>query len=367
MGLVKSIAVFLGTVIGVGIFSLPFVSMKAGFFIASAYLFLMAFVLYKTHCLYAEIAFSESGYHRLPGYAEKYLGLNWKIASFIITAISFVCALIAYLIIGGQFLFNIFSPYIGGNALSYLFVFLILGAFVIFREIRMISKMEMVMLFAIILILAIIFFITLPSINAGNFLGFDFSNFFLPYGAIVFSLWGASIIPELKEMAYKKDKKTAKLIVKKTILLGISIASAIYFIFIFSVLGFSGKNTSSEAISGLKPLGLGVIWISSIFGFLCCFTSYITIGLTLKKSLRYDFKVPWLLSWIITVFLPVVIYFMGATEFINIIGFVGTITIGLEALIIILIHKKLSKSRFSYILASVFILGILLELNYFLR
>jgi amino acid permease len=371
MDLVKSIAVFLGTVIGVGIFSLPFVAMKAGFFIAVIYLLIMAFVSYKIHDFYAGVVLSTSGKHRLPGYAEKYLGANWKVFSFIVTAVSFVCALLAYLIVGGQFLFNALSSYLGGSYIIYFFIFFALGAFLIFREIKMISKMELVLLLIIISILILVFITASPYINNLNFLNFDADYLFFPYGAIIFSLWGASIIPELKEMALKRNKQE---VLKKTIFWGIVISTLAYLIFIYSVLGVSGGNTSDEAISGLKGfLGVGIVQIGSILGFLCCFTSYITIGLTLKKSMQYDFKVSGFISWLATVFVPVFLYFLGAREFIKIIGFAGTITIGLEALLIILIYMACLKAKISmsgkivsYFLAAIFIFGILLEVLYFL-
>jgi len=374
MDLVKSIAVFLGTVIGVGIFSLPFVAMKAGFFVAVIYLLIMALVSYKIHDFYAEIALSTEGKHRLPGYAEKYLGRNWKIFSFIVIAVSFVCALLAYLIVGGQFLFNALSPYLGGSSIIYFFIFFISGAFLIFREIKAISKMELALLVIILLILILILIAALPHINNLNLLTFDNNYLFFPYGAIVFSLWGASIIPELKEMALRRNKQKARNILKKTIFWGIIISSLAYLIFIFSVLGVSGNITSDEAISGLKGfLGLGIVQIGFILGFLCCFTSYITIGLTLKKSLQYDFNVSGFFSWTVTAFAPLFFYFLGAREFIKIIGFAGTVTIGLEALLIILIYRVLLKAKISmsgkiisYILAAMFGLGILLEIFYFL-
>jgi amino acid permease len=187
---------------------------------------------------------------------------------------------------------------------------------------------------------------------------------------MIFSLWGASIIPELKEMASKNERRKT---LKRTILFGIIIAVLTYIIFIVSVLGVSGKNTSTDAISGLFSMGSGIVQISAIFGFLCCFTSFITIGLTLKKSLEYDFKIPSFYSWIITISAPFVLYFLGAKDFIKIIGFAGGVAIGFEALLIILIYRacfgkkiSLSSKIFSYILIVVFGLGILLEVGYFL-
>jgi len=344
--------------------------MKAGFFVSVFYLLAMAVVSYMMLVFYSEIVLSTDGKHRLPGYAQKYLGNNWKNISFFIIFVSFVCALLAYLIIGGQFLFVAFSSIFGGSYLLYFFLFFILGSFVIFREIKMVSKTEIVMLVIMALILFWIFISALPKINISNFSGFNANFLFFPYGAMIFSLWGASIIPELKEMISKGERRKT---LKKTILFGIIIAVLVYFVFIVSILGVSGKNTSADAVSGLFSLGSGIVRISAIFGFLCCFTSFITIGLTLKKSLQYDLRIPGFISWIITIFVPLTIYFLGAKDFIGVIGFAGSIAVGFEALLIILIYracfrKKLSLEYkiFSCALSVVFILGILLEIRYFL-
>jgi tyrosine-specific transport protein len=99
----KALSVFLGTVIGVGIFGLPFVAQKAGFFVVLGYFLFMVLVAILTHLFFGEVALDTKKIYRLPGYVGEYLGQRWKKLSFFITATGLFGALLAYLIIGGQF------------------------------------------------------------------------------------------------------------------------------------------------------------------------------------------------------------------------------------------------------------------------
>jgi tyrosine-specific transport protein len=104
----KAISILLGTIIGVGIFGLPFVAMKAGFLVMVTYLFIISGVIFLIHFLYGEIVLATEEKYRLPGYVEKYLGFKWKNFSFMVIAIGLWGALLAYLIIGGEFLSSFF-------------------------------------------------------------------------------------------------------------------------------------------------------------------------------------------------------------------------------------------------------------------
>jgi len=115
MTFLKALAVFLGTVIGVGIFGLPFVALKAGFFIVLFYFLLMALIAISINLIYGQVILGSEKINRLPGYVGEYLGEKCKKITFFIVAIGLMGALLAYLIIGGQFLSSFFNRYFGGN------------------------------------------------------------------------------------------------------------------------------------------------------------------------------------------------------------------------------------------------------------
>ncbi|MCK4355406.1 amino acid permease [Candidatus Parcubacteria bacterium] len=378
----KALAIFTGTIIGVGIFGLPYIASKASFFVVFLFFLLITVIVTIVHLLFAKVCLGTKNIHRLPGYVNEYFGKPWGKITVLITGLGITGASLAYLIVGGEFLKFLFSPYFGGSAVVYGLLFFCLGAYFIFRGIRSISIFELLLLLVLFVILLIFFARALPFITIENLQTsvLDWRFLAMPYGVILFSLWGLSVVPALKEiicrdfLSGKIDIKTNKKRVNKVIIYGILIAALAYLFFIFIILGVCGGDTSKDAMSGFsQTLGNSVISLGFIFGLIACFTSFITLGLVFKKTLWYDFGLPKNLSWFIVCFLPLFFYLLGFKEFIEIVGFTGALSIGLEGVIVILLYKAFLKKKFSrkmnpllYILPVFFILGIALEIFYFL-
>ncbi len=368
MSFLKALAVFLGTVIGVGIFGLPFVALKAGFFIVLFYFLLMALIAISINLIYGQVILSSDKINRLPGYVGEYLGEKWKKIAFLIIAVGLIGALLAYLIIGGQFLSSFLSPYFGGGQTLYTILFFILGAYLVFRGIKSISGVELFLLFLFFVILIIFFIKAFPFINVAHFKSLDLKFLTLPYGVILFSIWGSAVIPEIKEIT-KGSKKE----LRKVIITGIIITVIVYLFFIYIVLG-SSSIVSEDAISGLeKTLGSNIIKFGFIFGVITCFTSFLTLALTLKKVLWYDFGFDKNLAWFLTCFPPLILFLLGLREFIKVISFTGAIALGLEGIIIVFLYKEFLKRKFLqkmnpvlYFLVGIFVLGIIFEVRTFL-
>ncbi len=377
MAFLKAFSVFLGTVIGVGIFSLPFVAFKAGFLVVIGYFLFMVVVVISIHFLYGEIVLGTEKIHRLPGYVGEYLGQNWEKLAFLVITVGLTGTLLVYLIVGGQFLNFLFSPLFGGNPTIYTLLFFITGAYLVFRGIKSISGVELSLLIVFLVILAVFFAKSFSSININYLSTLNLKFLIFPYGIILFSLWGSDMVPEIKEMLAKSRTKNLKEIrtdLRKVLFWGIIFAAVIYLFFIFIVLGVSGSQTSKEAISGLaEVLGDNVIKLGFIFGIITCFTSFLTLALTLKKVFWYDLGLSKNFSWFLTCFLPLFLFFAGLREFIGIISFTGAITLGIGGMLIIFSYRSFLKKKFSrkmnptlYLLVGVFILGIIFEIIYFL-
>jgi len=368
----KALSVFLGTVIGVGMFGLPFVALKAGFLITALYFLFMCFIVILAHYLYGEVVLNTKEKHRLPGYAQKYLGEAWKKFAFVVMIIGLTGALLAYLVIGGQFLNALFSSYLGGSPVLYTFIFFAFGAYLVFRGIKSISEVELSLLIVLFIILTVFLIKAFPFINVEYFKEVNLKHLTFPYGVILFSLWGSTMVPEIKEMFALKTREVRKDL-KRVIFWGVLIAAAVYLSFIFIVLGVSGPNTSEEAMSGFsQAVGGNIIKLGFLFGVISCFTSFITVALALKKIFWYDFGFSKDLAWVLTCFLPLILFLLGLREFIGIISFTGAIALGFEGIIIIFLYKEFLKKKFSrkmnpglYLLFAVFILGIVFEVIYF--
>lgn len=365
MNFIKALAVLLGTIIGVGIFGLPYVALKAGFLAMVFYLVVMAILVALMHCIYGEICAGTKGIHRLPGYVEEYLGNGWRNFIFGVTVIGLVGSSIAYLIIGGEFLYYLFFPIFGGSVFIYSIIFFLPAAILVFKGIKTVANIELILSALLLFIIFILSYLAFPHIDAQNLISdINWSYFFLPYGVVLFSLSGSVIIPEIKEMAGNKSS------LRKVIISGIFISALIYLIFTLIVLGSSGTNTSKDAISGLaESLGPNVIKLGFAFGIITCFTSLLTLALTFKKTLWHDFGLNKNLSWVIACFLPFLLFSFGAKRFITVIGFTGAVSLGLESFVLIVLYREFLKRKkrkkinlLYYLLAGVFILGAIFEI-----
>ncbi|MBU1289941.1 hypothetical protein KKG85_01720, partial [Patescibacteria group bacterium] len=185
---------------------------------------------------------------------------------------------------------------------------------------------------------------------------------------------GSSLIPEVKEILKDNPKK-----LKSVIIWSVLVSAIVYLIFIFLILGITGQGTSNEAIAGLKAmLNNGVAEMALLFGILTVFTSFLTLGLTLKKILWYDLKLKKNLAWALACFVPLALFLLGFDDFIAIISLTGGVLLGVDVLLIILIYLK-AKTKgdlipvysvnlprfFAYFLILFFVAGAIYEIIYF--
>lgn len=365
----KALSVFAGTIIGVGIFGLPYAAAKAGFFVILFFFLVIAVVSIFNHLLYGEISLGTKGQHRLAGYAEIYLGRRWKGIAIFSLVFSIVGALLAYLIVGGGFLELFFSQFLGGSNLIYTLLFFSFGAYLIFRGIKSICQIELA-LFGVFFVILIIFFVkALPFINLNYLQVVDWRFFTFPYGIVLFSLWGLTTVPEIKEILEENRK-----LLRRVIISGIALAVTTYLFFVITIFGTSGFDTSKEAMSGFyQVLGDGIVNLGFIFGMITCFTSFIALGLVLKKMFWYDMGIPKNLSWFIACFLPLGLFLIGFKEFIDIIGLAGAVGVGLAGTVVVLAYKEFLKRTKSqkmhpllWSLPVLMLLGIAFEFYYFI-
>ncbi len=367
----QALALMVGHIIGVGIFSLPFIAAKVGIMAMLFYFLILSTVVILFELLYGEVVLRTKEKHRLPGYAEKYLGPWAKKLALVSNGLGSMTGILAYIIVGGGFLGSILIPILGGTELLYILIFFAIGAFLIYVGIKSIAQTELVLLVSFFIVLGLIFYKGLSVINLNNLMVFDIKYLFLPYGAVFFSLSGASMVPEVKELLIYKGKN-----LKRVIIIATLIAAFISLFFTFIILGITGSETTPEAINGLNNyLGNGVVILALLFGILATFTSFLTVGLTLKKMLWYDFKVNKNLSWFIVCFLPLALYLFGFNDFIKIISLSGGVLLATSAILMILIYFKAKKEGdvepgytmnlpkfFVYFLVLFFIIGAIYEL-----
>lgn len=333
-----------GTIIGAGIFALPFVFEKAGTLTGLFYLVIFGVVFTLIHLMYAEVILKTEGNHRFPGYARIYLGNFGFRSTILTTVIGMIITLTIYLILSVSFI-NLIKP-TNFNAVGFpnILFFWLLGSAAIFLEIRRLAFLESLITGGIIVIVLIIAgygLNFLDKINTASI--FNIQNIFLPYGAVLFALAGRTAIPTVINYFQKTNQPPSG--VKKPVILGTLAPALVYLLFVFGILGLSGV-VSEDAVSGL----IGhvpdlILTLIGIFGLISLWSSYIVIGLDVKNTLRYDLKFPKILAGLAVIFSPLILFLLGFQNFLAMIGLVGGIFIALEGIFIVLMWRKSRKTK----------------------
>ncbi len=363
--IIYSISIISGTIIGVGLFALPYLTLKVGPFVMFGYFLFLGGVAILIHSFFGELAIKTKDFIRLPGFCRHYLGVWGYRIALISGILGMFGACLAYLIIGGEFLMAIGNSFFNQNILFYTFIYFALGAFIIFFGIKIIDLIQLSGLILFFLSLIVIFIKGFPFLDLSHFSinEIDSSNLFLPYGIILFSLWGLSLIPEAEEMLGKE-----KHLLKKIIPISIIIPIIIYLFFVFIVLGIMGENTTESSLIGLQEfLGKEISFIILFFGVLTTFTSFVALGLTLKKIFWYDLKLNENISWFVTCFFPFGLFLLGVNDFIKILTLVGGTLLAVDGILVSIMYQKIvsfKKRLLTYPVIIIFVLGIFYELIY---
>lgn len=335
-----AVATLIGTIIGAGIFSVPFVTSKAGVFVFLLFLIVLVVVQYYLHKMYAEIVLSTKTEHRIPGYVEIYTGKKYKKITSIFCLVGGYGSMLAYIILGGIFLHGLFGGVFGGDIFLYSVLMFFVGSLVVLFGIKTIAPVEALMT---IFLLLVVIAITIKSFGFIKMENFVFSNWkytFLLYGPVFFSVGGQVAIPEVCRILKNQKEK-----IKSAIFWGTLIPAIVTAIFVVVVAGTTGVFTSPDTLTGLSSvLGNGIITFSLIFGFLSVATSFLTTSQAVKEIYWWDFKINKFFSWGLASIIPFFLFSFGVQNFTKVIGLTGAITGGIIGAILIYLSFRVQKN-----------------------
>ncbi|MDD5750634.1 MAG: aromatic amino acid transport family protein [Candidatus Pacebacteria bacterium] len=322
-----------GTIIGAGVFAIPYVFSQSGVIPCLIYFIILTPLIILLHLFFGEITLRTREEQRLVGYVGRYLGKKAKaLAAFSIIA-GTIGSLLVYIILSGDFLSIIFPHSLSSVQMSIL-VWGVLS-FLVFLGTSSIALVELMMGGLFILIIAIIFLFCLPLFETFNLTLFNANKIFLPFGVLMFSLIGWSVIGEAEDILTEKKK------LKTVITAVISFCAVFYFFFGLIISGVSGQATSSEAMKGLVPfLGYKVTVLGALFGFLAVSTSFLTLANYLRNTFAYDYRMGHKRSFALACFAPLILFLTGFRDFIAVISVLGTVIGLIEGVALIFTYKK---------------------------
>jgi len=339
----EGVALLCGTIIGSGYLILPFSFLKAGVLPNIFWLIFFTCCLIIVNLIYAEINLVTHNNHRLPGYADLYLGKIFKLLSRVIFILGILGGLIVYLILGSRFLILLASPIFKLSTNNATLIFWILSSIVVFLNFKFSSKVNLYLTIFTVFIFFIVSIFCLINADFNNFKIIPTESFFFPYGLILYSLIGWLVIPEI--IVLIQNNKEDQKIIKPIILVGTIIPMVVYFIFGLSVFLLSGANTSSDAFTSLiNFLPQPLFVLAALMAFLEILNSYFSFGISAISTLKNDFGFKKQTAQILFLILPIAIFFIGFIDFVKIIAVLGASFESLNILMILLIYNKLKKT-----------------------
>lgn len=350
MPFLEAVLTLAGMIIGAGMFAIPFAFARAGFWLGAGELIVLGAVVAAIHLLFGDIVMQSSGRHRLPGYARMYLGrpaatIAWGSALF-----GMIGSLLAYLIVGSVFLRMLSARAVPVSGdLFWAAAFAVLGIAIVLLPLRKEALINGILTAVLIVFIIVLSFFLLPRVSAANFDGPHLSEAFAPYGILLFALTGGAAVPEVIALLGGRRARA-----RRAIVIGSFIPVAIYFLFAYAVVGALGSGVSEEAIRGLYTIaGERIVWFGSLIGLLAIITSFVVLTSSLESLFEFDWGLGRRPARLVAIGAPIALYLAGFQNFIAIITAVGALGVGVDAILIVAIHrvmqKRLKMQRYSLI------------------
>lgn len=330
------VGTLIGLIIGAGVLGLPYVVAQSGYITGLIVITIMGLLALIMNLYMGEVTLRTKGTHQLPGYAEKYLGKYGKF--FMSLSLVVICygAITSYLIGEGQAIGAILNI----NPIYPMLIFFAIMTPIVFRGLKLIESLEIFFNILVVGVIILIAVLAFPSMSPSNLTGFEFSKLLIPYGVALFAFGGLAAIPDLKVELEKH-----KYLMKKSIIIGSIIPVVLYLIFVTAIVGVTGINTTELSTIGLgKVIGEHMILLGNLFAAFAMSTSFLLLALALLWMYHYDYKLKKWLAFALTLSIPLAIALSNFASFVQIIGITGVLAGGLEAVVVILMHRAAQKN-----------------------
>lgn len=337
---IKASFVLFGTIVGAGIFGLPYMVQRAGYLPGLFWMVLLAGAVTFTHLLYGEVVMATPGEHRLVGHVKIHLGPWAHRVETLASVIGLFGSNLAYLILGGLFISSIFRavgvPLAEVHGSTVLFLF---GLGAAWFGTKFLSGVDFWLTLIEFSAFALLSALALTGLDFGNLATAHLDEAFLPYGIVLYAYGGLTAISEVRAIVGGDPKG-----VRKSIVAGTLLAAGLTILFVTAVVGSLGPETTQEAVGGLNRKFDGSLpLVGAIAGFFSILTSYIVFSEYLKSQFNKDFRWPKPVAVAAATVVPLVLFLLGVRSFGAVIELIGALLIGLEGIFVALMYLKVRR------------------------
>jgi tyrosine-specific transport protein len=326
----------IGTVVGVGIFGLPYVFAQAGYVYGAVQLVLVAALALLTYFIFSDLLAINKGHVRFVAVVGNQLGPFGRAMAAVAFFGTLWGAMLAYMIVGGQFAATVFRPFLGGEVFNYQLAFWVIASACIVGGGLFVRRLQAILIPVFFIMIAALALYALPNLHVEYLATLDSSQMFAPFGALVFAFSGFSAVPECREALGRR-----KQLLHRSLALATLLVTGLYALFTLAIVGMTGAFTSVQTVDGLRLAAEP--WLAvfvSVIGLCTVFTAFLSVGLALTNSLLYDFRGRFLSSWWLAVIVPVCLFLFGARDFINVIGTTGGLLGGLSGIVLVVAYER---------------------------
>ncbi len=361
-------ALIAAATVGDGIFALPYVFMKAGWFVSVAYLAALGGFVVLAHSVYLATLEKEYEKRRLLGLARMYFGEGGFWTGFVAIVAGLLLTLVAYLLLGTQFIVLAFPGAPSAAAFALLWALLAIPVFLDGRGARGLERAGIAVTS---LAVAAIFAMALPAILTRGALFIaapfaDWRNFFLPFGPVLFTLAGWTGIESVYEARHEESPHAVGRTPWAALARGTAFAALLYVLFAAGVLG-SVPVVAPDTASGLAAWPVWERELAAVMGLVAVATVYIPIAREIRNALEKDLA--WN-KWVARagiLLVPPALVGLGLTDFLAVVGIVGGVFLSVQYLLIVAVGRRALapspvKRFFLDLAAAVFVIAAVYEI-----
>ncbi|MCC7357315.1 hypothetical protein IT408_02295 [Candidatus Uhrbacteria bacterium] len=342
----------LGTIIGAGVFAIPSVFRQYGIGWGSLIYWLIAILVLVTHLLFSEVILQKTIFRRmrLPGMVSSILGPNWGKIAFLTHPSQIIGACLAYIVLGGEFLYALGGEKIISSVLFWQFVFWAGGAVTVLIGLNFIAKIESWLTWILVasLLMSVVLFSKIADPNL--FFQVQAEWAWSPIGILVFSLFGLSVIPEIVELAGSKREPVHQSITFGTL-------GAALLMWLFGVMAYAAApSNDTSALGYASVLSARTRLIIPVIGFLAVATSFITLMEGMRRMLVADAKLHKNTAKVLALSAPLILLFITQRNFLSIVSFIGGFFNALNAIFATVMVVRLKKIYWPLGISGIFLL-----------
>lgn len=334
----------IGSIVGVGIFGLPYVFSQVGYASGLLVLLFLSAIMTGMLFMYSDVVLHTPGQHRFAGNVETYLGKGWSRVATATLAFGFWGSMLAFLVAGGRLLAVLFG--LGGPTAETILGLCMVAVVAVlsYRGLRFVARFEVWILGILAFLFLFIVLACLPHVGLSNLSPavLEKGSLIALYGVVFFALTGGiNAIPEMHALLGKRGGSLSY-----AVFIGMACVTLLYVLFTFTVVGALGDRVTEFAVDALAPLiGGSFRLVGASLAVVCLLSAFMISSIELQNSLRHDNRMKRFPAWALAIGVPVVLYLAGIRSFIGILGFIGAVFTGVNGVLVVMTYERMRSAK----------------------